>query len=58
MGTSIINCQNVKMFGQANGTLEIFKLLPWLPGLPWKHKRVAKLGHFLDMVALIKNWSL
>ena len=23
-----INCQNVKIFGQANGTLKIFKLLP------------------------------
>ena len=34
-----MNCQKVKMFGQANGTLKIFKLLPWLPGLPWKHKR-------------------
>ena len=33
-----INCQNVKVFGQANGTLKIFKLLPYLPGLPWKHK--------------------
>ena len=29
-----INCQNVKIIGQANGTLKIFKLLPWLPGLP------------------------
>ena len=27
-----VNCQNVKIFGQANGTLKIFKLLPWLPG--------------------------
>ena len=34
-----INCQSVKMIGQANITLKIFKLLPWLP---WKQKRVAK----------------
>ena len=28
-----INCQKIKVVGQANGTLQIFKLLPWLPGV-------------------------
>ena len=32
------NCQNITMFGQANGTLKIFKLFPWLLGLPWKQQ--------------------
>ena len=41
-----ITCQNVKVFGQANGTLKVFKLLHWLPGLPWKHKKLRLFSYY------------
>ena len=52
-----INCQNDKMFGQANGTLKIFKLLPWFAGVAMETQTGGE-GHFFDIVAKIRNWPL
>ena len=56
---TIINCQNDKVFGQANGTLKVFKSLPSLPGLRVAMEtQVTKLGHFTALNTNPNNCSV
>ena len=47
------------MFGQANGTLKIFELLPWLP---WKHtggenKKLASTTIYKAGLSTLEDWE-